>query len=194
MSLDDVKFLRLEKLFAGAYTFATMLSSYYTYLVAERPELLHEHPSLTRSVLDQVVKEAKLCFKAGTSSEERYEMLRSWRLELMIDYPSQFRGLLPQGIKLGHQLMTYSISEGWKIMADFWAEMVLFVAGSGNTATHIEHLARGDEFVTQLWALLSNVWDRTSIRRNNNDGDSTEFVRRGVGILLEVFEAVDKIM
>ncbi|CAD6268025.1 unnamed protein product [Miscanthus lutarioriparius] len=145
------------------------------------PELLHEHPSLTRSVLDQVVKEAKLCFKAGTSSEERYEMLRSWRLELMIDYPSQFRGLLPQGIKLGHQLMIYSISERWKIMADFWAEMVLFVA-------------RGDEFITQLWALLSNVWDRTSIRRNNNDGDSTEFVRRGVGILLEVFEAVDKIM
>ena len=42
----------------------------------------------------------------------------------------------------------------WKILADFWADMMLFVAPSDDTTVHAEHLTKGGEFVTHLWALL----------------------------------------
>jgi hypothetical protein len=42
-------------------------------------------------------------------------------------------------------------------MADFWTETILYIAPSENAAAHIEHLAKGGEFVTHLWALLANA-------------------------------------
>jgi hypothetical protein len=45
----------------------------------------------------------------------------------------------------------------WEILADFWAEMMLFVTPSNDTTVHAEHLAKGGEFVTHLWALLSHA-------------------------------------
>lgn len=135
-------------------------------------------PALTASIFDEVVKDAKLLFSGGggvgASPEERYAVVKAWSLDLMIDYPQYYRGILCKGIGLGKQLMNKGTSERWKIMADFWAEMTMFMAQSGNAAAHVEQLGRGDEFITQLWALLSNGWDRSFIRRNNDDGNSSE--------------------
>ena len=35
--------------------------------------------------------------------------------------------------------------------------MMLFVAPSDDTTVHAEHLTKGGEFVTHLWALLSHA-------------------------------------
>ena len=40
----------------------------------------------------------------------------------------------------------------WKILVDFWAYMMLFVAPSDDTTVHAKHLTKGGEFVTHLWA------------------------------------------
>jgi hypothetical protein len=45
----------------------------------------------------------------------------------------------------------------WKVLADFWAEMLLYAAPSDNVNEHIEKLAYGGEFITHLWALLSHA-------------------------------------
>jgi len=42
-------------------------------------------------------------------------------------------------------------------MAEFWAGTILYVAPSDNAEAHIEQLAKGGEFVTHLWAMLSNA-------------------------------------
>ncbi|XP_025818695.1 uncharacterized protein LOC112895046 isoform X2 [Panicum hallii] len=42
----------------------------------------------------------------------------------------------------------------WKVLADFWAELVLFLAPSSDADVHAEKLAAGGEFMTHLWALL----------------------------------------
>lgn len=42
-------------------------------------------------------------------------------------------------------------------MADFWAEMMVYIAPSNNVAGHIELLAEGGEFVTHVWALLMHA-------------------------------------
>ncbi|RLM58460.1 uncharacterized protein C2845_PM18G07500 [Panicum miliaceum] len=69
-----------------------------------------------------------------------------------------------KGIKLGQKLMqgnsnaTMSdVMDRWKVMADFWAETILYVAPSDRAAAHIEQLVKGGEFVTHLWALLANA-------------------------------------
>ncbi|KAL3742112.1 hypothetical protein ACJRO7_017573 [Eucalyptus globulus] len=45
----------------------------------------------------------------------------------------------------------------WKILANFWVELVLYMAPSNDVKAHAEHLAKGGEFVTHLWALLSHA-------------------------------------
>ncbi|KAM0836271.1 hypothetical protein ACQ4PT_062418 [Festuca glaucescens] len=47
----------------------------------------------------------------------------------------------------------------WKVLSDFWAEMVLYVApcADGQARAHLEALARGGEFLTHLWALLTHA-------------------------------------
>lgn len=45
----------------------------------------------------------------------------------------------------------------WKILAEFWVELMLYVAPSKNAKAHAEHLARGGEFITHLWALFSHA-------------------------------------
>ncbi|XP_034570053.1 uncharacterized protein [Setaria viridis] len=45
----------------------------------------------------------------------------------------------------------------WKILSDFWAEMMLSVSPSDDARAHLEALARGGEFITHLWALLTHA-------------------------------------
>jgi hypothetical protein len=40
------------------------------------------------------------------------------------------------------------------VLADLWAELVLFLAPSSNADIHAEKLAAGGEFMTHLWTLL----------------------------------------
>ncbi|OEL20248.1 hypothetical protein BAE44_0018733, partial [Dichanthelium oligosanthes] len=53
------------------------------------------------------------------------------------------------------RIADYSVR--WKVLADFWSEMILFVAPSDNVRGHIERLTHGGEFITHLWALLTHA-------------------------------------
>ncbi|KAL6642380.1 hypothetical protein ACP70R_020561 [Stipagrostis hirtigluma subsp. patula] len=153
------------------YTVATELSCYCAYLVAFYPELLPGHHTVTRTILDEAVEEVEHDLKGETSRDMRYRKMATCDLD---ESPDQ--GIFKSGIKLGRQLMemTDGTSKRWEIIADFWAEMLLFVAQSGNATAHIEHLAKGGEFVTHIWALLSNAGiqrDSPFIKEANNGGN-----------------------
>ncbi|KAK3432865.1 hypothetical protein EUGRSUZ_D00368 [Eucalyptus grandis] len=45
----------------------------------------------------------------------------------------------------------------WKVLADFWADMMLYVAPSNDTAAHANYLIIGGEFVTHVWVLVSHA-------------------------------------
>lgn len=62
-----------------------------------------------------------------------------------------------KGIQLGKQLEEIDHAERWKILADLWTEMILYIAPSDNAKDHIQNLANGGEFLTHLWALLSHA-------------------------------------
>ncbi|KAF8731280.1 hypothetical protein HU200_016333 [Digitaria exilis] len=64
--------------------------------------------------------------------------------------------VLKNGVKLGKQLVETIEEEetAWKLLADFWSEMILYVAPSDNLEGHKEAIARGGELITLLWVML----------------------------------------
>lgn len=103
---------------------ATALSKYCMYLVAYVPQLLPGQQSYTTSVYNDFVRSPSYILQSGTQ-------LKDELCEAVVE--DELR---------------------WKVLADFWVEMLLYLAPSDNVTAHIEQLAQGGEFITHLWALL----------------------------------------
>ncbi|RLN34691.1 hypothetical protein C2845_PM03G18150 [Panicum miliaceum] len=71
---------------------------------------------------------------------------------------SQDVNIFDKGIQLGKRLEGIT-DDGrrWKILADFWTEMILYIAPSDNARDHVRYLANGGECLTHLWALLTHA-------------------------------------
>jgi hypothetical protein len=155
------------------------LSKYCAYLVAFLPELLPDRGLGTKMVLQQVIQEATIYMEEDRtrlqqlfqrakgllgltrmSMDEKVRKIQGFQLSQDVTSLTTFE----EGIILGQKLMngdnnaTMSVDvDRWELMADFWVETLLFIAPSENAAAHIEQLVKGGEFVTHLWALLSNA-------------------------------------
>jgi hypothetical protein len=67
--------------------------------------------------------------------------------------------IVKQGARLARRLID-DIPETklrWKVLSDFRAEMMLYVSPSDDARAHLEALARGGEFITHIWALLTHA-------------------------------------
>jgi hypothetical protein len=126
---------------------ATKLSKYCAYLLISAPKLLPGQESDSKLVFDLAAGHAYTFFQGGRN---KYEAMREINIT---EAPNTVFG---RGVRLGKQL---EMPEGfrWKVLADFWAEMLLHAATSDNVKAHIEQLAQGGEFITHLWALLSHA-------------------------------------
>lgn len=147
----------LEEPSAGYRKVATTLSKYCAYLVAFLPDLLPDHSLTVKVVFQRALQETRdLLGTTRMSMEEKRRMIQE--LHLPEDVSSDLT-TFELGVWIGRQLeQRLDVSLRWKVMADFWAEMILYVAASSdNAAAHIEQLAQGGEFVTHLWALLCNA-------------------------------------
>lgn len=64
------------------------------------------------------------------------------------------------GAELGTQLVEEcgdDAAQGWVLLAELWAELIVYVAPSDNIEGHAEALAQGGEFITLLWALSTHT-------------------------------------
>ncbi|CAD6221687.1 unnamed protein product [Miscanthus lutarioriparius] len=139
---------------------ATILSKYCAYLVVSAPKLLPGHHYDSSLVFDAVAVEAAQFLQ---KVEDKYEALRSLP-------ESTETSIFRRGMKLGRQLEEMEDDKCWKVLADFWAEMLLYVAPSENVKEHIETLTNGGEFITHWWALLTHAGILKRPPRNvNND-------------------------
>ncbi|KAF8031557.1 hypothetical protein BT93_D0697 [Corymbia citriodora subsp. variegata] len=144
------------------FSVATSLSKYLAYLVAFAPRLLPDHPYVVEYVFDRVIIEAKIFFKGCKTMEERVNKMKGNSNSAHEESNSSSAHEEPvviQGAQLGNQLVNDLKDEEmiWMVLADFWVELILYVAPSDNAKAHAEHLSRGGEFVTHLWALLSHA-------------------------------------
>lgn len=138
-----------------SFLVATSLSKYLAYLVSFAPSLLPDHAYITESLFDQMIIEAKDFFQKCKRMKDRVKKMKENN-----SGPSACgETVINQGARLGNQLANDVKDKDmiWRILADFWVEMVLYVAPSDNMKAHAEHLTRGGEFVTHLWALLSHA-------------------------------------
>lgn len=139
---------------------ATILSKYCAYLVVSAPKLLPGNYYDSSLVFDAVAVEAAQFLQ---KVEDKYEALRSLPV-------STETSILQRGMELARQLEEMECDKCWKVLADFWAEMLLYIAPSENVNEHFEALANGGEFITHWWALLTHAGILERAPRNvNND-------------------------
>ncbi|KAL6658350.1 hypothetical protein ACP70R_003936 [Stipagrostis hirtigluma subsp. patula] len=138
----------------SSHEVATTLSGYCAYLVAFHPDFLPESSIETRITLQTILQEAQdLLGRKRMCMEEKRRRIRE--LELPEDETSL--STFQKGVRLGRHLEQLSTLQRWKLMAEFWAETILYIAPSDKVTEHIEQLAKGGEFVTHIWAMLSNA-------------------------------------
>ncbi|XP_052135316.1 uncharacterized protein LOC127753907 [Oryza glaberrima] len=128
---------------------ACSLSRYCAYLVAFAPELLPDHSFVSESIFDALVEEARELLKGKKTMQQRKEAL--------ISQDHGDNRLLVVGGRLANNLIEIEHpGDRWKVLCDFWAEMMLYIAPSNDAKAHLETLPRGGEFITHLWALLTH--------------------------------------
>ncbi|CAD6253204.1 unnamed protein product [Miscanthus lutarioriparius] len=135
---------------------ASILSGYCMHLLAFEPNLLPDHCSISESILDKSIEEADKLLKGAKTMKIRCDKLMKIGTH---DGDSDEAPLVEQGALLARHLIEH-IPEPtlrWKVLADFWAEMMLYVSPSDDARAHLEALARGGEFITHLWALLTHA-------------------------------------
>ncbi|XBH93049.1 hypothetical protein VPH35_084060 [Triticum aestivum] len=147
------------------------LSRYCTYLMNSAPELLPGYFGDTKLAMADVHREAK-------------EVLRSWSVSSggniyqalnCLHEQEEDMSIFMRGVKLGKQLEgTPSSAVRWKILADFWAEKILYIAPSDNVKGHMELLAKGGELLTHIWVLLTHA----GILKINREEDNNTVPRR----------------
>lgn len=136
--------------FKKKQTVAREISKYCAYLMAFVPELLPDHHLETTRCFHEVRKDALNLLHEDRSLESKYIKMKS--------YDQQDETAFGLGIRLGKKLEEIEDDvRRWDILADLWAEMILYIAPSDNAKDHIQHLANGGEFLTHLWALLTHA-------------------------------------
>ncbi|GMY38448.1 hypothetical protein FCV25MIE_33692 [Fagus crenata] len=136
---------------------ANALSKYCAYLVAFAPRFLSDNSYMTEVIFDQVVQEARDVLNGCNSATSKYGKMMKISVGAGKGDPGE--NIIKRGAVLAKHIRKLSVDnvQRWEILADFWAEMMLFVTPSNDTTVHAEYLAKGGEFVTHLWALLSHA-------------------------------------
>ncbi|KAL6597741.1 hypothetical protein ACP70R_046546 [Stipagrostis hirtigluma subsp. patula] len=131
---------------------ATRLSRYCAYLVALKPGLLPDHRAWTEELYEGVVEEVARVLARCAGPVVRYERAATC-------LGGSMNATLRKAAKLGRQLVEEVGGEevAWKVLAEFWAELILYLAPSENVIAHAKSLRRGGEFITVLWALLGHA-------------------------------------
>jgi hypothetical protein len=131
------------------------LSKYCAYLMFFIPELLPGNSTDTTFVLhDMMLEGCRLLGKGKTSRDELLNIIAN--SESSSDNNIEHT-IFVRGLKLGRDLEKEDVVLCWKVMAEFWAETIIYIAPSDNVTAHMERLAQGGEFLTHVWALLTHA-------------------------------------
>ncbi|RLM85057.1 hypothetical protein C2845_PM04G02170 [Panicum miliaceum] len=137
---------------------ATHLSRYCAYLMAWSPDLLPDDDEWSRSLYETVKKDAKRAL-AGRAAQGSLAPMAEFEqvAQLLLIVDSKYE-VLKNGVRLGKQLVVVKGEErAWVVLAEFWSEMIPYIAPSDNIRGHLKAIARGGELITLLWAMLTHA-------------------------------------
>ncbi|CAN6275475.1 unnamed protein product [Urochloa humidicola] len=157
---------------------ATKLSKYCAYLVLFQPELLPDNQENVELFLEDIIKELKSMLGSWdyyfssrqTRVKKIMESIRSedttetscWR-ETQVETTGQGHRnkVVTSGAKLGKLLMDQAnnsdLETVWKVLADVWTELIIYIAATSDKERVRDVLVHGGEFITLLWALTMHT-------------------------------------
>ncbi|TVU27401.1 hypothetical protein EJB05_30010, partial [Eragrostis curvula] len=139
------------------------LSKYCAYLVVFHPELLPDRVAKAELVVEDARKEmrAMLGFWGYYFSFRR---ARAIKMLLQTAGSKDNSRVVQHSAKLAMQLITAARRDGrqfvWKVLAEVWTELVVYVAPSSDEAHvkgHADMLPEGVELITVLWAFAMHT-------------------------------------
>ncbi|XP_073013666.1 uncharacterized protein [Typha latifolia] len=165
-SKNEPFLVKLEKLegkeeLRSHYVVANAISRYCAYLLIFCPELLPDHSFVAESVFETTVRKARQILQGCHSLESIYTKLKIEGMTRDETEGEQEENdeVVKNGAELGMELIETIDADvaRWKVLADFWAALLLSLSPTNNINGHKESLATGGEFITHLWALLSHA-------------------------------------
>lgn len=157
MQKDDRK--NLDKDLQSNYVVASSMSQYCAYLLVFNPQLLREHHLVVRFIFEKTIQKAKETFEGCCNSEQEiYDRMMDLAKEV-VEEEKEVTDTLKLSAKLGRTLITMIEDEAtrWKVLAEFWTEMIIYLAPCENKNGHALLLDSGGEFLTHIWALLHHA-------------------------------------
>lgn len=150
------------------YEVATVLSGYCSYLVAFAPDLIPDGTYTSQLLSCRVLKDAHAYLAECRTTSDKYDKL----MKLGRDgWKEQEAGcpLLYEGAVLALNLVDRKkdAEERWKVLAHFWANLLLYIAPSDRASVHASKLATGGELLTIVWALLNHAGVVNKLQENN---------------------------
>ncbi|KAK3135157.1 hypothetical protein QOZ80_5BG0415260 [Eleusine coracana subsp. coracana] len=152
---------------------ARRLSNYCAYLVAFLPEMLPDPTYSTQQVFDTAVQQARDHLdgcRTQTGILARLDQIADHEWPCVQEGGGTYARAISATVIERAAVLWRQLREGtvgaagddddalrWRVLAEFWAELVLFLAPSDNVEIHGRMLGSGGEFMTQLWVLLSNA-------------------------------------
>ncbi|CAL4909024.1 unnamed protein product [Urochloa decumbens] len=145
---------------------ATKLSNYCAYLVAFVPDMLPDPSYDAKRVFDSAVQQARRqlegCREESSILAKLQEIEEAERPNLLEEGGAYERAgsatVIERAAVLWGQLRdNVGTALQWEVLAEFWAEFLLFLAPSDNVDIHGRTLSDGGEFMTQLWVLMANA-------------------------------------
>ncbi|KAJ3670498.1 hypothetical protein LUZ60_010822 [Juncus effusus] len=126
---------------------AVTISNYCAFLFALEPELL-PIDSCTNEILFKKILTETRTFFGNCGKSKRYKK--------MVENDISGNTIIKNGVRLGRQLIKEITNDlqRWKLLEEFWAELIVFLAPSKNYKNHEQKLAEGGEFITFIWVLL----------------------------------------
>ncbi|RLN11853.1 hypothetical protein C2845_PM09G01110 [Panicum miliaceum] len=174
---------------------AIRLSKYCAYLVAFHPEIL---PDDNQEKAELVFEDMHKELKTMLGCREYYLSSQRARIDKILQttsWPEREEAtgggghqIVMKGAKLGRSLMAEASSNSdpraaWKVVADVWTELVIYVAPSGGHRDrfkgHEDLLAQGGEFISVLWALSTHVGMSRTAADKSTAGDHPEEALEG---------------
>ncbi|XBI57119.1 hypothetical protein VPH35_038588 [Triticum aestivum] len=142
--------------FVKNYVVATKLSGYCAYLLAFKPDLLPDDTYRSLSIARGTLHNAREYLGKCKSNEEKYKKLIKLGSSKSTDYEV---GLLSEGSRIAVYFIDrfVDVEERWRLLAVFWANMMLYIAPSDRAVAHATRMATGGEFITLIWALVTHA-------------------------------------
>ncbi|XP_034580538.1 uncharacterized protein [Setaria viridis] len=113
---------------------------------------------LSRSLYEDVKKDVERVLAGCTAGDSLTPEANCQQLIEVLSADAKHE-VLKEGARLGKQLLALVVEgeddmAAWKLLAEFWSEMIVYVAPSDNLKGHSKAIARGGELINLLWVLL----------------------------------------